>query len=159
MPSSYLMDFDGLVTADGLVDAENRLFAEFVCDSYTHADRAVREIAFLAFFDRKETMRTASPYEVKTAVYLAASRAISRDQRHRNLPKVRFFFAIGTHAPWILQEVDAWTGAVGPIQLYDTHGWDEVWTAAGLLAERRALEQTLLAKRSVERARRNGDAR
>lgn len=138
----YLQDLDALF--GHMTFAQNtgdRLFLEYVPDTYENRLKVKREFYVVAMFDRKATMNAATcpGNTVSTAFYLWLCRSIGANQPERP----RFFYVIGTQAPWQMLELDIESGdRVGdPFPIGD-NAMTDVWRRLGLtqLRTRLAME-------------------
>lgn len=122
----YMCDIDGLA-AQVLIRGEDALFAEYVADGRRH--QRIRDHSVLAIFDRKSSEPT-SLSRYSTAFLLWLCRTIAAGQG----APVRFFFVVGTSAPWTLIELDTVTG--DEISRTVQSSWRPVWHSLGLLSDR-----------------------
>lgn len=120
-----------------------RLFLEYVPDDYENRFNVIRDMAFIATFDRKSTEGAAFASEnvVSTAVYLNLCRQIS-DRQPRQM---KFFYVIGKAAPWRMIEIDIYSGErlpeLPPIKNKDD--WRRVWENTDLIEARDFLSKWL----------------
>jgi len=108
-----------------------KIFSEYVPDSWDHRWNYFREFALVGLFDRKTTAQYAfsDDNRVSTAHYLWICRSLSKLQPIA----AKFFFVIGQHAaPWEMIELNINTGdEIKRYVLYDAN-WKEIWNACGL---------------------------
>lgn len=132
-------DIDGLIGLVGFAaNTGNRLFVEYVPDG-TFQDRfkSVRGFAVVALFDRKLSVEAAfgTSYRVSQAFYLYLCRSLSEHQ-----PKPpKFFYVIGSRAPYTLIELDITTGDEIKRYYLEDNRWKDIWEATGLVELRKLL--------------------
>ena len=135
----WMQDVDAVV--GGMVFGTNgvdRLFTEYVPDSYKHSNDLIRRFGYVALFDRKQTVHACED-GVSTACYLDMARKLSLGQP---IP-VRFFFVVGKDAPWTMIEIDVTTGErIGTTELAGSD-WVGAWERLGLLEARKSLSAWL----------------
>lgn len=117
-----------------------KLFMEYVPDSYENRMKSVREFRCVAIFDRKksEDIAFSRTNLVSLAFHLWLCRKLGEDR----LNKPRFFFVYGSNEPpWIMQEVDVNTGEPSPakIVVQDAESMKTVWESFGLAEHRRLI--------------------
>jgi len=111
-----------------------KLFMEFVPDSFENRYNEIREFAVVALFDRKCSREIAlsKQFIVTRQFYLWQCRAFARLQPRA--PK--FFYVTGSGYPWAMIELDIATGAVCNeyvLPRMDAADWRAIWQAAGLV--------------------------
>ena len=144
---SYLQDIDGYFGMLGFTaNTGDRLFLEYVPDSYKNRESAIREFGLVAMFDRKRDLQAMhSPKVVLSkAVYLWFCRKIGLSQPV--MP--RFFYVLGTaeHGPWTLVECDIWTGNEIREFTLTENFWKSIWDKIGLEEARRKIQAVVLRK-------------
>jgi len=108
-----------------------RLFLEYVPDSYKNRYNKVREFGVVAIFDRKSSRNAAfgNHNRVSMSLYLWICRSLGKMQGVN--PK--FFFVIGGQSPpWEMIEIDIDTGEELQTTEVDTSSWQPIWEALGL---------------------------
>ena len=144
----YLQDVDAMFGT--VVFGHNtgeRLFLEYVPDSYENRQNIVREFGVVAVFDRKSSRSAAfgNHNRVSTALYLWMCRTLGKAQSIN--PK--FFFVIGGQSPsWEMVEIDIDTGEELRMMEVGTSSWRQIWHALGLLKLRNEIARWIRAGQS-----------
>jgi hypothetical protein len=132
-----MQDVDGLF--GNMTFAHNtgeKLFLEYVPDSYKNREKAIRQFAVVALFDRKSSAAWAFSVRnrVSTALYLEMCRRFATGQPF----PPRFFYIIGKDSPpWEMIELCIDTGQeVGQRTrihtMENSNEWAKLWEAVGL---------------------------
>jgi len=133
----YLQDFDCMFGFQAFgSNTGEKLFAEYVPDSYENRQNYIRDFCIIALFDRKRTESAAfNPANmVSTQLYLWVCNKLSV-----NMPvAARFFYVIGCEAPpWTMIEIDTSTGLeVGDRESLSNPDWKTIWDRLGLTEAR-----------------------
>lgn len=110
-----------------------KLFMEYIPDNYQNRVNKIRHFALVAMFDRKASRNAAlcPQNNLSTAVYLWLCRELSEKQP--TPPK--FFYVIGGQVPpWVMVEVDIFTGELTGHEsvIENSQDWHRVWQILGL---------------------------
>jgi len=144
----YLQDVDAMFGT--IVFGHNtgeRLFLEYVPDSYENRQEKVREFGVVALFDRKSSRDAAfgNHNRVSMALYLWMCRSLSKIQGISRSPK--FFFVIGGQSPpWQMIEIDIDTGEELQMTEINTSSWRSTWQAFGLMRLRDEIARWIKAR-------------
>lgn len=142
--SYHMLDFDGWRVCDPSLErtenTEDHLFCEVVMDH--QRGEMIRDVHYLAIFDRKSTLKAVHQASFTRAVYLNMCRRFSLHQPF----ECRFIYVIGgQQPPWQLIQCDIRTGTFGmPLTLdASRQSWLAIWAATGLAGARRNSERLL----------------
>jgi len=116
-------------------NTENSLFIEYEPDDFNRHEELIREFAYIALFDRKNSRKYAlsSHNRVSLAVHLNLCRRLGLGQPF----PVKFFFVIGEQSPpYTMIEIDTKTGVLLSEYYLKKGHWREVWNAVGLVRTR-----------------------
>ena len=138
-PTFNMTDVDGMI---GLVafasNTANKIFVEYVPDSYANHNNTIREFATVAMFDRKSSKSHAfsESNRVSLAWHLNTCRQLAKTQ-----PKPpKFFLVIGQDSPpWTLIELNINDASQVATLNLTAANWKTIWEAVGLIALRSEL--------------------
>jgi len=141
LPSSfYFQDIDGFA---GIMsfrdDTENGLYFEYCLDSWENSGSLIRNIGYVALFDRKqsESIAFGKKNVLSTAVHLDLASKIGASQP----VDPKFFYVVGLDSPWKMIELDICTGERTGVSVIfnDKESWIPGFKTVGLLDIRREL--------------------
>lgn len=139
----YLQDVDAMFgyVAFGHNTGE-RLFLEYVPDSYENRGSWIREYGYVALFDRKTSEQAAfsSQNSLSASVYLHLCRRLAAGQPIAP----RFFFVIGgQEPPWEMIEISIESGEETGQRavIRSASDWSTIWAALGLADMRNTIKQ------------------
>ena len=140
-PAFNMTDIDGIMGVVAFAaNTGERLFMEYVPDSYRNRFDMIRRYADVAMYDRKATREYAfsDANRVSLSWYLCHCRKLALAQ-----PKgPKFFFVIGRDVPpWELIELDIKTGEVIQEHTLTEMNFRQIWQTAGLATLRNELRK------------------